>query len=149
MQRRTLLACAVLAAFTAIPAASVSAASAPSAPDPSAPRIGNVEGARTFVPDARNAQAVQRFRDLHRSRLNREQIHHFWGVEPAAGSHDGMTATHSVDTSYRVSNSADFTYTPTIKSPGPAWRSRPSTRRPSGTRSGPGTGAAATAPPRR
>ncbi|WP_339155779.1 carbohydrate-binding protein [Actinomadura luteofluorescens] len=118
MQRRTLLACAVLAAFTAIPAASVSAASAPSAPDPSAPKIGNVAGARTFIPDARNARAVQRFRDLHRSRLNREQIHHFWGVEPAAGSHDGMTATHSVDTSYRVSDSADFTYTPTIKAAG-------------------------------
>ncbi|TDD73310.1 carbohydrate-binding protein [Actinomadura darangshiensis] len=127
MQRRTLLACAVLATFTAVPATSATAspasgpsASGPSAssPDPRAPKHGRVAGARDFTPNARNAKAVERFRDLHRSRLRREQIHHFWGVEPAAGTHDGMQATHSVDTSYQVSNSADFTYTPTIKAAG-------------------------------
>lgn len=125
MQRRILLACAALIAAAIAPAAPAGAApeppSAPAsspAPDPNAPRQGHVAGARAFVPSARNAEAVDRFRELHRSRVRREQIHHFWGVEPAAGSHDGMMATQSVDTSYRVSYSADFTYTPTIKAAG-------------------------------
>lgn len=120
MQRRTLLACAVLAAFTAVPGAASANAStnASAGPDPAAPKRGHVAGARDFTPNARNAEAVERFRELHRSRLRREQIHHFWGVEPAAGTHDGMQATQSVDTSYRVSESADFTYTPTIKAAG-------------------------------
>lgn len=121
MQRRTLLACAVLAAFAAVPASAGAAASTvkpPAAPSPDAPKRGVVAGARTFTPSARNAEAVEKFRGLHRSRLRREQIHHFWGVEPAAGTHDGFMASQSVDTSYRVSNSADFTYTPTIKAAG-------------------------------
>ncbi|MFI0486854.1 carbohydrate-binding protein [Actinomadura sp. 9N215] len=137
MQRRNLFACAVLIAATILPAASASAASVDPAaragadgavgtdgadgtasPSPNAPKRGYVAGARTFTPDARNAKAVQRFRELHRSRVQREKIHHFWGVEPAAGSHDGMQATQSVDTSYTVSFKDDFTYTPTIKAAG-------------------------------
>ena len=122
MKRRTLLACAILAVSALVPAAAASASPEPPAPavspNPDAPRRGTVAGAHAFVPDARNAGAVQRFRDLHRSRVQREQIHHFWGVEPAAGSHDGMQATQSVNTGYSVSNSADFTYTPTIKAAG-------------------------------
>ncbi|MWK38247.1 carbohydrate-binding protein [Actinomadura sp. J1-007] len=130
MPRRKLLTCAaVLAVLTAAPATASATVSAPPEsphgakaavaanrpPDPDAPKRGRVEGARPFVPNARNAKAVQRFRDLHRSRVRRQQIHHFWGVEPAAGTHDGLMATQSVDTSYKVSYSADFTYTPTIK----------------------------------
>lgn len=132
MQRRTLLACAVLIAATLVPVAAAPASAVPippaasssAPPDPNAPKRGHVAGARDFTPDARNAEAVRKFRDLHRARVERahgvrrEQIHHFWGVEPAAGSHDGFMATQSVDPSYQVSHSADFTYTPTIKAAG-------------------------------
>ncbi|MYS84733.1 hypothetical protein [Embleya scabrispora] len=41
--------------------------------------------------------------------------HNFWGVFPQPGTHDGITATHSVDPSYRVTNSQNFTYAPTTK----------------------------------
>ncbi|WP_067900951.1 hypothetical protein [Actinomadura chibensis] len=134
MKRRTLLACAILGAGVLAPAAGASASSvspaepaAPSAassaaPNPNAPKRGTVAGAHAFTPTSKNAPAVQRFRELHRSRVQgdrrREQVHHFWGVEPAAGSHDGMQATQSVDTSYKVSFNGDFTYTPTIKAAG-------------------------------
>ncbi|WP_131741593.1 carbohydrate-binding protein [Actinomadura roseirufa] len=137
MTRRMLLASVVLVACTTVPvtaAASgpvtgpaVAGAAArprtrpqtrPEAPDPNAPKLGRVEGARTFTPTSRNAEAVEKFRALHRARVQREQIHHFWGVEPAAGTHDGLMATHSVTPGYKVSNNADYTYTPTIKAAG-------------------------------
>ncbi|MBO2447252.1 carbohydrate-binding protein [Actinomadura barringtoniae] len=88
-----------------------------SAPDPNAPKGGRVVGVEAFTPNARNAKAVRAFAQLHQTRRAgvREQIHHFWGVEPAAGTHDGMMASQSVDPSYKVSYSQDFTYTPTIK----------------------------------
>ncbi|MFI1386266.1 carbohydrate-binding protein [Embleya sp. NPDC020886] len=41
--------------------------------------------------------------------------HNFWGVFPQPGTHDGITATHSVDPSYKVANSQNFTYAPTTK----------------------------------
>ncbi|WP_424638487.1 carbohydrate-binding protein [Embleya sp. AB8] len=41
--------------------------------------------------------------------------HNFWGVFPQAGTHDGITATHSVDPSYKVTDSENFTYAPTTK----------------------------------
>ncbi|MFI6585919.1 carbohydrate-binding protein [Embleya sp. NPDC050493] len=46
---------------------------------------------------------------------NLAPTHNFWGVFPQPGTHDGITATHSVDPSYRVSNSQNFTYAPTTK----------------------------------
>jgi hypothetical protein len=115
---RALVAGGLLGALLA--ATPATAAPAPRGPDPDAPRVGRVLGARTFVPSARNAPAVETFRRLHEIRKGRrlEQIHHFWGVEPKAGSHDGFQATQSVDPSYRVSVDADFTYTPTIKAAG-------------------------------
>ncbi|MGK5548586.1 carbohydrate-binding protein, partial [Streptomyces sp. URMC 127] len=41
--------------------------------------------------------------------------HNWWGVFPQPGTHDGIMATHSVDASYRVSDSENFTYSPTTK----------------------------------
>ncbi|QXJ20537.1 carbohydrate-binding protein [Actinomadura graeca] len=125
--RRALLAVATAAALAAAPAATgpASAVQAPpggnsaaTSPDPNAPKHGTVEGARAFVRNAGSAKAVAAFRELHGDRVAREQVHHFWGVEPAAGSHDGFQATHSVDTSYKVSFKDDYTYTPTIKAAG-------------------------------
>ncbi|WP_051467909.1 hypothetical protein [Actinomadura oligospora] len=124
MQRRPLLACVLppllLTALTAAPASAAPAG--PTPPNPSAPKIGRVAGARPVPRDANTAKAVRAFQELHRARLGRttapslrEQIHEFWGVEPAAGTHDGLMATHSVDPSYRVSYSEDFTYAPTTK----------------------------------
>ncbi|WP_067457897.1 hypothetical protein [Actinomadura macra] len=130
MPRRTLLAVAAIAVLTAVPAAVPAAApasagrmppgekAAPATPDPAAPKRGTVATARPFVQNAGSAKAVTAFRELHRDRIAREKVHHFWGVEPAAGSHDGFQATHSVDTSYKVSFKDDFTYTPTIKAAG-------------------------------
>ncbi|TDD87122.1 carbohydrate-binding protein [Actinomadura rubrisoli] len=127
MPRRTLLACSVLAAFAAatVPAMTGQATTtapgkqrAAASPDPNAPKRGYVEGARSFVRNAQSVKAADNFRELHNSRVRREQIHHFWGVEPGAGTHDGFMATHSINTGYRVSNSADYTYTPTIKAAG-------------------------------
>ncbi|MFC5183444.1 carbohydrate-binding protein [Actinomadura harenae] len=133
MQRRTLLACVLpTVLLTALAAAPATAApdptapvparpTAPASPDPTAPKIGHVAGARPVPHDARTAKAARAFRELHDARLGRtapalrEQVHEFWGVEPAAGTHDGIVATHSVDPSYQVSYSDDFTYAPTTK----------------------------------
>ncbi|MBT2211391.1 hypothetical protein [Actinomadura sp. NEAU-AAG7] len=136
MPRRSMLTCAALATLTvapvAVPAAGATApaaamppgekppaaAASPASPSPDAPKSGTVTEARPFTRGAGGAKAARAFRELHGMRVRREQLHHFWGVEPTAASHDGMMATQSVDTSYRVSNSADFTYTPTIKAAG-------------------------------
>ncbi|MEV5573035.1 carbohydrate-binding protein [Spirillospora sp. NPDC052269] len=125
MQRRTLLACllptVLVAALTTAPA--TAAPSAPTAsPNPNAPRSGRVAGARPVPNTPGTAKAARAFRALHQARLGRnapdalrEQVHEFWGVEPAAGTHDGLMATHSVDPSYQVSYADDFTYAPTTK----------------------------------
>lgn len=117
----------LIAAALAVPALTASTATAPPASaaaphtvqsttaSPRAPHRGVVGGARAFRPDARSARAVDTFRSL---RKRRQQTHEFWGVEPTASSHDGMQATQSVDPSYRVSYSQDFTYTPTLKAAG-------------------------------
>lgn len=137
MQRRTLLACVLptvlLTALATTPATAApkrpSAPTAPltttASPDPTAPKAGRVANTRPVPHNARTDKAVQAFRELHRARQGkaapttpsalREQVHEFWGVEPAAGTHDGLVATHSVDPSYRVSYSDDFTYAPTTK----------------------------------
>ncbi|GAA4239516.1 hypothetical protein GCM10022254_59940 [Actinomadura meridiana] len=123
MQRRSLLACAVLIASTFVSTgAAAAAATDPStgtvSPSPNAPKRGVVAGAQNFTPNARNAKAVERFRELNRARVKRDDVHQFWGIEPAAGTHDGFMATQSVDPSYQVSSEEDFTYTPTIKAAG-------------------------------
>ncbi|MEV4257140.1 carbohydrate-binding protein [Spirillospora sp. NPDC049652] len=141
MQRRTLLACVLptvlLTTLTAVPAtaapprpaapADSATSSRPAAsPDPDAPKTGRVAHSRPVPRDAGTAKAARAFRELHDARLGRaaapttspalrEQVHEFWGIEPAARTHDGLMATHSVDPSYRVSYSDDFTYAPTTK----------------------------------
>ncbi|MCP2335912.1 hypothetical protein [Actinomadura rupiterrae] len=133
MQRRTLFAClrpsVLLSSLAAaVPAAASPAPTAPApasatAPDPNAPKSGRVAHARPVPHNAGTDKAARAFRELHRARLQnggagpalREQVHEFWGVEPAAGTHDGLMATHSIDPSYRVSFADDFTYAPTTK----------------------------------
>ncbi|MFC4911978.1 carbohydrate-binding protein [Actinomadura gamaensis] len=95
---------------------------APASPDPTAPKVGRVAHARAVPQDAATKKAADAFRALHRARLRNsagpaidEQVHEFWGVEPAAGTHDGLMATHSIDPSYQVSYADDFTYAPTTK----------------------------------
>lgn len=122
MRHRAPLALAAAAALcAAVPAPAAAAPGKSSTPDPGAAKSGTVRGAQTVRPDARRTAAIAKFRELHRQRTQPgalEQIHHFWGVEPTPTSHDGMQATQSVDPSYRVSHSGDFTYTPTMKAAG-------------------------------
>lgn len=44
-----------------------------------------------------------------------DPTHNWWGVFPQPGTHDGITATHTVDPDYRVSQADNFTYAPTTK----------------------------------
>lgn len=133
MNHRVPLAFAMAAALCAtVPAPALASAAHPAAapaaktplvkaPDPRAPRSGVVRGARTVRAEARRNAAIAKFRELHQQRVQPrafEQIHHFWGVEPTATSHDGLQATQNVDPNYRVSYNGDFTYTPTMKAAG-------------------------------
>ncbi|RKS79120.1 hypothetical protein BZB76_0562 [Actinomadura pelletieri DSM 43383] len=123
MKRRSMFACAVLIAttFTSAGAAAAATGSGPgtaASPDPNAPKGGVVAGAHAFAPGARNSLAAKRFRELHRARLQRDEIHEFWGVQPAGDTHDGIMATQSVAPNYRVSSYEDFTYAPTLKAAG-------------------------------
>ncbi|MGY0230926.1 hypothetical protein [Longispora urticae] len=75
---------------------------------------------------ARRAEAVAKFRELHEIRKARKagvqgaaaQLHHFWGVEPTNASGDGLQATQSVVPTWKTSKDGDFMYTPTMKPPG-------------------------------
>ncbi|WP_051367044.1 hypothetical protein [Hamadaea tsunoensis] len=44
------------------------------------------------------------------------QLHNWWGVFPSS-AWTGMTATHTLNQTFRLSNSADYLYTPTMKPP--------------------------------
>ncbi|MEV4441413.1 carbohydrate-binding protein [Streptomyces sp. NPDC049577] len=134
---RTCLLAAVLAASAALgvapagartgPAAEprpFSAAGATGTPSPDAPHRGTVTGARTPGHSPGRDRAVRAFAEGRAARLtdrptgvpaDADLTHNWWGVFPRPGTHDGITATHSVDPSYKVSDSENFTYAPTTK----------------------------------
>ncbi|MEU5189802.1 carbohydrate-binding protein [Streptomyces klenkii] len=133
---------AALAALgAAVPAASHPRAAGSTAsahrdpvPSPGAPHRGTVAGARTPGHSPARDRAARIFAEGRRaaaragslSRHDRtpgggtatpeaDLTHNWWGVFPQPGTHDGIQATHSVDASYRVSDSENFTYSPTTK----------------------------------
>ncbi|GAA3076225.1 hypothetical protein GCM10020000_72000 [Streptomyces olivoverticillatus] len=73
-------------------------ASAPSAPSPTA-------GASAAAPPGPTGRGL----------ADADLTHNWWGVFPQPGTHDGITATHSVDPAYKVSDAENFTYAPTTK----------------------------------
>ncbi|WP_269859134.1 hypothetical protein [Streptomyces sp. RPT161] len=101
-----------------------SAAARPSTVPPSqdAPVHGTVKG-RVTGPrsvNARNRAAVDRFRQLHARSAARHPVdtnHEWWGTEvsPNSSALTGISATQSVDSSLRLSNSDDVLYAPTVK----------------------------------
>lgn len=137
------LATAVVTALVALvalgPAGPAGAAGSPpsgAVPSPTAPHRGVVAQTGPDVPTPGRDTAVRAFveqRDELRAALAGDSAdtpnhaatgiagaslaptHNFWGVFPQPGTHDGITATHSVDPSYKVTNSQNFTYAPTTK----------------------------------
>ncbi|GGP46097.1 carbohydrate-binding protein [Streptomyces abikoensis] len=133
-RHRTPLVAALLTVLAALGAtAPATGATGATAPDPDAPHRGVVTGART--PDrapggsAGRDRAVRAFENGRRARAGTwahhpptatgrpaaDVTHNWWGIFPRPGSHDGITATHTVDPSYKVSSADDFTYAPTTK----------------------------------
>ncbi|MFI6638526.1 carbohydrate-binding protein [Streptomyces sp. NPDC050504] len=110
---------------TARPAADTTTTpAAPAAVSPDAPHRGTVALARTpghrTAHDAGRDRAVAALKEAratgHRTAPGvAAPTHNWWGVFPRSGTHDGITATHSVDPAYRVANSQNFTYAPTTK----------------------------------
>ncbi|KAB7839965.1 carbohydrate-binding protein [Streptomyces mobaraensis] len=100
-----------------------------SAPDPAAPHRGRVTGARTPDRSPARDRAVRAFAEGRRAaareggpdryrrpaRPDADLTHDWWGVFPRPGTHDGITATHTVDPAYHVRDSENFTYAPTTK----------------------------------
>lgn len=95
-------------------------------PAPDAPHRGVVTGARDPGRSPARERAVRAFADgrrlgrgtswTHRPRpADADLTHNWWGVFPQPGTHDGITATHSVDPAYKVSDAENFTYAPTTK----------------------------------
>lgn len=121
---RTALAAALLAAAAlgtvrgAGPAAARPAERPGAVPSPGAPHHGAVAGARTPGHDPGRDRAVEALKDgraAHRHARAAALTHNWWGIFPQPGTHDGITATHSLDPAYRVSNADNFTYAPTTK----------------------------------
>ncbi|MFC0844615.1 carbohydrate-binding protein [Streptomyces noboritoensis] len=122
---RTALAAALLVAAAALggvhgagTAAARPAERPGTAPSPDAPHHGAVAGARAPGRDAGRDRAVEALRDgraAHRQARAAALTHNWWGIFPQPGTHDGITATHSVDAAYHVSNADNFTYAPTTK----------------------------------
>lgn len=115
---RSLLVAALLLVPTALgtaPAASDTGGG--HAPDPRAPHRGTVKTARTPDRSPGRDRAVRAFAEGRAAgrRADADLTHNWWGVFPQPGTHDGITATHGVDTSYRVSDPDNFTYAPTTK----------------------------------
>lgn len=139
-----LTACATLTvtALTAAPTTAGTPAPTPIAslatPSPDAPHRGTVTLARDPArrPSAGRDRAVRTFAEgrraqartadgaapsTHRPRLttgspaSADLTHNWWGVFPQPGTHDGVTATHSVDPGYHVTDADNFTYAPTTK----------------------------------
>ncbi|WP_329461611.1 carbohydrate-binding protein [Streptomyces sp. NBC_01431] len=120
-RRRTALAAALFTAAVglgAMQSAAPAAARPTATPSPDAPHRGTVAGART--PD-RNPARERAAQALRKSRAGKfrepadDPTHNWWGVFPQPGTHDGITATHTVDPDYRVSQADNFTYAPTTK----------------------------------
>ncbi|MFI6686370.1 carbohydrate-binding protein [Streptomyces sp. NPDC050485] len=120
-RRRTALAAALFTAAAvlgAMQSAEPAAARPTVTPSPDAPHRGTVAAART--PD-RNPARERAVRALKEGRATKfrtaaaDPTHNWWGVFPQPGTHDGITATHTVDPGYRVSQADNFTYAPTTK----------------------------------
>ncbi|GAA2423304.1 carbohydrate-binding protein [Streptomyces mauvecolor] len=120
-RHRTALAAALLTAAAGL-ASTQSAHPAPAhpatTPSPNAPHRGTVAGART--PDHNPARdravaALKKGRGTAFRANQAEPTHNWWGVFPQPGTHDGITATHTVDPGYHVSDADNFTYAPTTK----------------------------------
>ncbi|MEU1075614.1 MULTISPECIES: carbohydrate-binding protein [unclassified Streptomyces] len=118
---RTALAAALLVAAAALGTvqSTGTAAARPTerpgtAPSPDAPHRGAVAGARTPGHDAGRDRAVAALKDGRAARPA-ALTHNWWGIFPQPGTHDGITATHSLDPAYHVSDADNFTYAPTTK----------------------------------
>ncbi len=130
---RTTLVAALLTALTAAGTAPAAdhpgAAPAARTPSPDAPHRGVVAEARTPGHSPGRDRAVRAFANGRRVRAGTgddapwarhpggraDLTHNWWGVFPQPGTHDGITATHGVDPSYKVSDADNFTYAPTTK----------------------------------
>ncbi|MFE6690470.1 carbohydrate-binding protein [Streptomyces sp. NPDC057743] len=105
-------------------------------PSPTAPHTGVVVGARTPASTPERAQAVRTFLAGRRAVSGPAWTHHprtphgrpttstppagqvthnWWGVFPQPGTHDGIMATHTVASSYTVTDADNVTYAPTTK----------------------------------
>ncbi|MYW04165.1 carbohydrate-binding protein [Streptomyces sp. SID3343] len=123
-----------VASGSAGPASATSSGPSGTIPSPTAPHRGVVTQDASAAPTPGRDAAVRAFveqRAKLRAALSGEvattpddaatagaslaPTHNFWGVFPQPGTHDGITATHSVDPSYRVADSQNFTYAPTTK----------------------------------
>lgn len=120
-RRRSALAAALLTAVAGLASAhgaQPAAAHRTLAPSPNAPHRGTVAAARTPDHDPvrdRAVAALKKGRGTAFRAERAEPTHNWWGVFPRPGTHDGITATHTVDPSYRVSDADNFTYAPTTK----------------------------------
>ncbi|MCT9092316.1 carbohydrate-binding protein [Streptomyces sp. ASQP_92] len=120
-RRRSALAAALLTAVAGLASthgAQPAAAHRTLAPSPNAPHRGTVASARTPGHDPardRAVAALKKGRDTAFRAERAEPTHDWWGVFPQPGTHDGITATHTVDPAYRVSDADNFTYAPTTK----------------------------------
>ncbi|MEU5437523.1 carbohydrate-binding protein [Streptomyces sp. NPDC020719] len=122
---RAVLAAALLvvaAALGTLPGAGTAAARpldrVGAAPLPDAPHRGTVAHARVPGHDAGRDKAVKALKDgrsAHRRTSAADLTHNWWGIFPQPGTHDGITATHSVDPAYHVTGPDNFTYAPTTK----------------------------------
>ncbi|WP_369374076.1 carbohydrate-binding protein [Streptomyces sp. cg36] len=119
---RTALAAALLVAAGALGTAHSAGAATPptaapgAAPAPDAPHRGTVRaGAAAHDPGRDRAVEALREGRAARHRAPAAPTHNWWGIFPQPGTHDGITATHSVDPAYHVAGSDNFTYAPTTK----------------------------------
>lgn len=116
---------AVLTALPVLGAGPAAAHGAGTAPSPDAPHRGVVTAAHAPGHSPGRDRAVRAFAEgrrersaagwTHRPGTAADLTHNWWGIFPQPGTYDGITATHSVDPSYRVSASDNFTYAPTTK----------------------------------
>ncbi|MEV4436904.1 carbohydrate-binding protein [Streptomyces sp. NPDC049585] len=118
--RITLVAALLTALAALVPAPATAGTPGPArTPSPDAPHHGTVTAARTPGHAPGRDRAVRAFADGRRAARtaapDADLTHNWWGVFPRPGTHDGITATHTVDPAYKVSDPDNFTYAPTTK----------------------------------
>ncbi|GAA1376495.1 carbohydrate-binding protein [Catellatospora chokoriensis] len=105
----------VLIGLSAVPAASA-------APDSEVRQVsGALRGAAAVAAAGDAADAFRDATTLRRQSAQNmtaaaAQLHNWWGVFPSA-TWTGMTATHTLNPNFRLSNAADYLYSPTMKPP--------------------------------